>query len=64
MIEAVCDKEGPLKDECDSVVDSYFPMVWKLLKSYVVSCSDELHGRPRSYMHVSGRICYLITESI
>ena len=47
MVEAVCDKAGPMKDECDSMVDSYFPMVWKLLRSYVVSEHKGEKGEPK-----------------
>ena len=36
-IEEVCSKLGPLKDECDSVVKDYFPQIWQLLMSQVVS---------------------------
>ena len=36
-IEEVCSKLGPLKDECDSVVQDYFPQIWQLLMSQVVS---------------------------
>lgn len=32
-IEEVCSKLGPLKDECDAVVQGYFPQIWQLLVS-------------------------------
>ena len=36
-IEEVCSKLGPLKDECDSVVQDFFPQIWQLLVNQVVS---------------------------
>ena len=33
-MEDLCKKAGPLADECNSIVDQYFPMIWMLIRSY------------------------------
>ncbi len=36
-LRAECNMTSVLKDECESIVDQYFPMIWSLVSSYVVS---------------------------
>ena len=41
-VEVLCDKAGPLKGECKSLIDQYFPMIWMLMQSYVVRALEDI----------------------
>ena len=37
QIEKVCDYLGLLSGTCKSILDEYFPMIWKLMDEEIVS---------------------------